>query len=267
MGHRNTQFTDHRIDAEIDQQGHSHLHPEPCIFYGSVANFPQPNFNFHHVPERYDGALLYGMPQLNSVQPRHPATNLDLAIAAPSGHYNPYVGPTSGPRDFPVQVNHGAHDHLSLSSSHRIAGIPTDNYGRNIPYMDSMRGAFKRKNAEGAPWIYQYHNAPAGPSSSVASVNAMPTESDVTLMDSVSFPRHEYGGNDPTSSMIDTGAQISVRNNSHLIPANFVAPPVQLPGNPWLDMHFGANNGDIGTYTWAHAPLPYAQGNYVGRGL
>ncbi|KAI3466076.1 hypothetical protein Pfo_022739 [Paulownia fortunei] len=281
MGHRNTQFSGHMIDMETDQQGHSRLPPEPCIFYGSAVNFPQPNihsmvpapgnhcnFNIHHMPERHDSALFYGMP--NVVQPQHPATNLDLAIAAPSGHYNPYLAPPSGIRDFPIQVNHGAHDQLSLSSAHRIVGIPTDIYGRNVSYMDSIRGSFKRKTAEGTPGNYQYHNPSAGPSSSVAPVTAMPAESEITLMDVASFLPPEYGSNDPTS-MVETGSQRSMRNRpgimgpesvlahntSHLIQGNFVAPPVQLPGNPWLDMHFGANNGDVGTFAWTHAPLPY----------
>ncbi|KAK6132812.1 hypothetical protein DH2020_033455 [Rehmannia glutinosa] len=211
------------IDMEADQQGR--LHPEPCIFYGSVPNFPQPNihpvvpaagnhcnFNFHHMPERRDGALFYGMPQ-------HPATNLDLAIAPPSGHYNPYMAP------------------------HLLLEISLFSYGRSIPYMDT----FKRKNAEGIPGNFQYHNPSAGPSSS-----AMPSES-------------EYGGNDPTS-MVESGSQVSMRNRPgfmgpDLVQGNFVAPPVGLPGNPWLDVHFGANNGDVGSFGWTHAPLPYVHGN------
>ncbi|KAH6835484.1 hypothetical protein C2S53_003192 [Perilla frutescens var. hirtella] len=280
MGHRNTQFTGHMTDMETDQQGHSHLHPEPCIFYGNIASFPHPsfhsmvpapgnqgNFNFHHMPERHDSGLFYGMPQFNGPQHQHPAPNLDLAIAAPSGHYNPYMAPPSGIRDFPVQVNHGTHDQLSLSSSHRVVGIPTDTYTRTIPYMDSIRASFKRKNAEGASGSYQYHNAPAGPSSSVAPVTAMTAESDVNLLDPPSFLPPEYGGNDPTL-MVESGSQRSARNRlrmvghesvmahntGQLIQGNFAAPPVQLPGNPWLDMHFGTNNGDIGTFAWAHAP-------------
>ncbi|KAK6132784.1 hypothetical protein DH2020_033462 [Rehmannia glutinosa] len=192
MGHRSTQFTGHMIDMEADLQGR--LHPEPCIFYGSVPNFPQPNI--------------------------HP------------------VVPAAG--------NHcqsRARDQLSLSSTHGIVGIPTDSYGRNIPYMDT----FKRKNAEGIPGNFQYHNPSAGPSSS-----AMPSES-------------EYGGNDPTS-MVESGSQVSMRNRPgfmgpDLVQGNFVAPPVGLPGNPWLDVHFGANNGDVGSFGWTHAPLPYVHGN------
>lgn len=286
MGHRNTQFTGHMIDMETDQQGHSHLHPEPCVFYGSLANFPHPNysvvpapgnqcnFNFHHMPERHDSALFYGMPQLNGAQHQHPTPNLDLAIAAPSGHYNPYLAPPSGIRDFPVQFNHGTRDQLSLSSTHRIVGIPTDTYSRSIPYMDSIRASFKRKNAEGASGSYQYHNASAGPSSSVTPVTPMTVESDITLLDAASHLPPEYGGNDPTL-MVESGTQRSgrnrphmighesvlVHNTGHLIQGNFAAPPVQLPGNPWLDMQFGANNGDIGTFAWAHAPLHYAHGN------
>ncbi|KAL0301213.1 UNVERIFIED_CONTAM: putative E3 ubiquitin-protein ligase ZFP1 [Sesamum radiatum] len=287
MGHRNTQFTGHMIDMETDQQGHSHLHPEPCIFYRSAANFPQPNihsvvpaqgnqcnFNFHHMPERHDNGLFYGVPHLNSVQPQHPATNLELAVAAPSGHYNPYLAPPSGIRDFPVQVNHGANDQLSLSSTHRFVGIPTDSYGRSLPYMDTIRGSFKRKNAEGFPGSYVYHNASAGPSSSIAPVTATPAESDITLTDAASFLPPEYGG-DNLTPVVESSSHRSVRNRpgmigpesivahnaTHLIQGTYVAPPVQLPGNPWLDMHLGANNGEIGHFAWPHAPLPYMHAN------
>ncbi|KAL0406762.1 UNVERIFIED_CONTAM: putative E3 ubiquitin-protein ligase ZFP1 [Sesamum latifolium] len=287
MGHRNTQFTGHMIDMETDQQGHSHLHPEPCIFYRSAANFPQPNihpvvpaqgnqcnFNFHHMPERHDNGLFYGVPHLNNVQPQHPATNLELAVAAPSGHYNPYLAPPSGIRDFPVQVNHGANDQLSLSSTHRFVGIPTDSYGRSLPYMDAIRGSFKRKNAEGFPGNYVYHNASAGPSSSIAPVTATPAESDITLTDAASFLPPEYGG-DNLTPVVESSSHRSVRNRpgmigpesivahnaTHLIQGTYVAPPVQLPGNPWLDMHLGANNGEIGHFAWPHAPLPYMHAN------
>ncbi|KAL7103674.1 hypothetical protein ACP275_08G194400 [Erythranthe tilingii] len=94
----------------------------------------------------------------------------------------------------------------------------------------SMVGVpFKRKNADVAahPWIYPYYNnaSVVGPSSSV--------ESDVALMD----------------------------NSRMMVQGCFVAPPHQLPGNnnPWLDMHFASNNGDVGNFAWAHPPLPYVQ--------
>ncbi|KAG8386373.1 hypothetical protein BUALT_Bualt03G0142100 [Buddleja alternifolia] len=249
MGHRNTQFTGHMIDSETDPHGHSHLRPEPCIFYGSVSNYAQPNmhpmvptpanqcnFNFHPLQEHHESTLFYGMPQYNTGPPQHPPSNLDLAVASSSGHYNPYLAPQSGLRDFPVQVNHGARDQLSVSATHRIVGIP------NIPYMDGVGGPFKRKNAEGGPASYQYHYASAGPSSSVAPINARPAESDITVMDAASFLPHDYGG------------------NSNLIQGNYVPPPIsQLHGNPWSDMHFAANNGDISTFAWTQAPnLPYA---------
>ncbi|KAG6424482.1 hypothetical protein SASPL_114900 [Salvia splendens] len=274
MGHRNTQFTGHITDMETDQQGHN---PEPCIFYGSIANFPhhsfhsmvpapgnQGNFNFHHIPERHDSTLFYGMPQLNGPQRQHPAPNLDLAIAAPSGHYHPFMAPPSGIRDFPVQVNHGTHDQLSFS---RVVGIPTDTYSSSIAYMDSMRASLKRKNAEGASGSYHYHNASAGPSSSVAAGAPMVVESNITLIDPTSFLVPNYGSNDSTLA-VESGSQRSARNRlrmvghesvvthngGHLIQGNFAAPA----GNPWLDIHYGANNGDVGTFTWAHAPLHYA---------
>ncbi|KAL0306551.1 UNVERIFIED_CONTAM: putative E3 ubiquitin-protein ligase ZFP1 [Sesamum radiatum] len=289
MGHRNIQFTGHMIDMETDQQGHSLLHPDPCIFYGNVANFPQPNvhlvvpapgnqcnFNFHPMPDRHDGALFYGMPPYNAIQPQHQAANLDLAVAAPSGHFNPYLAPPSGIRDFPVQVNHGGRDRLTLSTTQAIIGIPTDSYCRNIPYIDGVRGSFKRKNAEGTCSSFQFQNASAGTSSSVGPITARPAELDST-QNAASFLPPEYGQNDP-AVIVESGSLRSTRdrtgmigsesvlahNASHLIQGNFVAPPVPLPGNPWLDMHFSANNGDIGTFAWVPAPnLPHVHAGFL----
>ncbi|PIN16023.1 hypothetical protein CDL12_11319 [Handroanthus impetiginosus] len=232
MGQRNIQFNSHMIDLETDHQGRNNLHPEPCIFYRNVANFPQPsihsvvpppgnpcNFNLNHLQEQHDGTLIYGMQQLNGVPP-HPTTNRDLAVAPSSGHYNPYLA-------------------------------PSDSYGRNMPYMDAIRGSFKGKFTEGAS---------AGPSSSVRPVTSMSAESGVTVMDAASFLPSEYGANDPTS-MVESGSHRSMRNRpgvigpesilahnaSHLIQGNYVVPPIPLPSNPWLDMHFGVT----------HSPLPY----------
>ncbi|KAL3818685.1 hypothetical protein ACJIZ3_004590 [Penstemon smallii] len=218
MGHRNTQFSGHKIEMETDQQGQSHLHPQPCFFYGNVANIPQPNFhsvvpapvnqgffNLHHMPEQHDNALFYG-PQYNALQPQHP-----------SSHYSPYLAPLSS-----VQVNQVAHD---------------------------IRGSFKRKNAEGAFANNQYHTALAGPSS-LASMIARPVESHIGQMELTV----ESG---PLRSVRNRPAVIE-HNPSHLIQGNYVGPPVQFPGNPSLDVHFGVNNGDNGTYAWSQAPnLPY----------
>ncbi|KAL2483577.1 RING/U-box superfamily protein [Forsythia ovata] len=281
--HRNTQFIGHMIDLETNLQGPSHLHPEPCVFYGTASNFPQPNihsivpapgnpcnFNYQHIPEHHDSALFYGVTQYNAVQHQPPASNLDLAVAAPSGHYNPYVAPPSGIRDFHVPVNHGAHDQLSLSSTHRTVGNPTESYRRIIPYSDGVRDSFKRKNAEGVPGNYYYHNALAGPSSFAAPVTSRPTESDAAA-----FLLPEFAGNDLTST-VESGSHRSTsnrpglvgpesvlaHNTNHLIQGNHVAQPVQFPGNPWLDMRF--TSGDNGT-CWNQAlNSPYVNANING---
>ncbi|XP_022846157.1 probable E3 ubiquitin-protein ligase ZFP1 isoform X3 [Olea europaea var. sylvestris] len=230
MGHQNTHYSGHSIDLETDQQGQGHLHPKPGLFNGSVAKFPQTsvhtvipppgnacNFNIHHMPEHHDVALFYGMMQYNGVQHQdqhpHPSSNLDLVVGAPSRHYNPYMVPPSGIIDFPLPMNYGAHDHLSLSGTQGIVGIPTDSFGRNIPYMDGVRGSFKRKNDEGLPVNYQYHNASAGSSSSVAPTR--PVGSDTIITGAASFLPPECATNDSTS-MIESGPHRSVRNR----PAN-----------------------------------------------
>ncbi|KAL2496390.1 RING/U-box superfamily protein [Forsythia ovata] len=258
MGHRSTQST-----------GHSHLHPEPCIYYGSATNFAQPNvhsvipdlgttsnFNVYRMPEPHDSTLFYGMAQYNGAQLQHPVSNLNLAVAAPSVPYNPYIAPPSGIRDISVPVNHGAHNQLSLTSTHGTVGIPTVSYGSNIAYMDGVRGSFNRKNDEGFPINYQYHNASAGSSSSVAPMTARPAERDVDSMNGTSFRPPEYGGNEPTTSMVENESQRSARNrsgiilpesilannSSHLIQGSYFTLPVQAPG----------------TFVWTQAPsIPY----------
>ncbi|XP_073124756.1 probable E3 ubiquitin-protein ligase ZFP1 isoform X2 [Henckelia pumila] len=287
MGHRNTQFTGHVIDLEIYPQGHNHLHPKPCIFYGSVANYPHHNihpvaaptignrlnFNHHHLPE-HQGGTFYGMPQYDGIPPQRPVVNLDLSVSvSSSSHYNPYLAPPpTGIRDFPVQINHGTFDQFSPLSSQRIVRVPTDSYGRNMPYMDGVGGSFKRNNVEGPPANYQYRNVLADSSSFVVPMTARPAESDVTSTDATSFAPPEYGGNDPTS-MVESGSHqntrnipdFQVHNAGPMILGNYVAPSVPLPGNPWFDMHFGANGGDICTFPWAQAPeLPFVRANING---
>ncbi|CAA3024149.1 probable E3 ubiquitin- ligase ZFP1 isoform X1 [Olea europaea subsp. europaea] len=293
MGHQNTHYSGHSIDLETDQQGQGHLHPKPGLFNGSVAKFPQTsvhtvipppgnacNFKIHHMPEHHDVALFYGMMQYNGVQHQdqhpHPSSNLDLAVGAPSRHYNLYMVPPSGIIDFPLPMNYGAHDHLSLSGTQGIVGIPTDSFGRNILYMDGVRGSFKRKNDEGLPVNYQYHNASAGSSSSVAPTR--PVGSDTIITGAASFLPPECATNDSTS-MIESGSHRSVRNRpgmigsesimaqntGNLIQGNYVTQPVHLPGNPWLDVHFNANNGDNGPFAWNQTPtLHYMHANVNG---
>ncbi|CAI9787726.1 unnamed protein product [Fraxinus pennsylvanica] len=230
------------------------------------------NFNYQHIPDHHDGALFYGVTQYNAVHQQPPASNLDLTVAAPSGHYNPYV-PPSGFRDFPVPVNHGVHDQLSLSSTHRTVGIPTDNYRRIIPYADGVGGSFKRKNAEDFPGNYYYHNALVGLSSFVSPVTSRPTESVPT-----SFLPPEYAGDDPTS-MVEGGSHRSLSNrpesalarNPNHFQGNHVAQSVQFLCNPWLNMHF--NCGDNGTcwnqalnspYVHANVNGPYVEAGNIG---
>lgn len=285
MGHRNIQFMRHMIDLEAGQ-GPGQRHPDPCIFYASVPNFPQPNlqpfvpapgsqcnFNIHHIAERHDNAVFYSMIPYNGVLPQYPVASLDLAVTAPSSHYNPYLAPLFGTRDFPVQVNHGALDQFPLSTTHGIVGIPTDSYCGNIPCMDGVRGSVKGKTSEGAH-IHQHQNVSSGLSSSVAPTTARSAESDITQASGSSYLPPEYGGNDP-ASIVEHGSLASVRNRdsmvgmqfvqaNHVIQGNYIAPSFQLLGNPWMDSNFGANNGDIGSFAWSHSRnLPYGHGNCV----
>ncbi|KAK6134538.1 hypothetical protein DH2020_031708 [Rehmannia glutinosa] len=86
---------------------------------------------------------------------------------------------------------------------------------------------------------------------------ARPTEPDISQTNAASFMPTEYAGNDPASA-VEIGSLRSVRNRAGIIQGNYVAPPVLLPGNPWLDMNYGAHNGDVGALAWTRPPnLPY----------
>ncbi|CAK9135286.1 unnamed protein product [Ilex paraguariensis] len=287
MGQRNMVYANQIIDLEMDQQGNGHLHPEPGVLYGSIANVLPPNIHMvlpapantinwdvHRLPAHRDSALFYGMPQYNNVQHHQPAANLDLAVATASNHYAPHMDPPSGTRVFPIPLNHGSHDQFPFSSNHGIIGVSADSYGRNSHFVDGLRGSFKRKNAEGIPGNFQFRNASAGSSSAVAPMNARPLESDVTLMDAASFALPEYGEND-MSSAIEVGSHRSLRNRSvatgldsvmahttnHIIQGNYQGQPFQTAHTPWVDPQFGRNGGDSGTFTWSQAPtLPYLHG-------
>ncbi|CAI9088737.1 OLC1v1023158C1 [Oldenlandia corymbosa var. corymbosa] len=269
MGQRNM----HMVELEPDRRGQDYIHPEPCIFYGAMTNFPQPslhavvpgpvnagNFNLHHLPEHHDGSLFYNLPQYN----QYPGANLDPTIGSSSIPYNPYMAPPCAPRDFPIQVSHGTSDPLCYPSGHVMVGVPTDGYGRANPYLDSIRGSFKRKTAEGLPRNVQHSDALEGSSSSVATVSARPLESDATPTDAVP---PELRGNE-TSSVTESGPNRSLRNRSnvigpesvmarspnHSVQPNFVGQPYPVPGTPWLGV-------DINSFPWNQAStLPYIHG-------
>nr|XP_016452498.1 PREDICTED: probable E3 ubiquitin-protein ligase HIP1 isoform X2 [Nicotiana tabacum] len=209
MGQRSMSYNNQIIDLEADQRSQEYIRPEPCVLYRSFIAFPHPNvhtivsalgnsanFYLHHLPDPREGGLRYGMSSSNGVQPRHPATNVDTAIATSSNHYNPSVAAPSASTDVPDPVNHGLHDQRPFSSTHGILGISAHSFGRNDPYMDSVRGSVKQKN----------HSALAGPNTSVIPVITRARESDVSLTDTVSFP--PYGGNGSSSS-IEDGVQRS----------------------------------------------------------
>ncbi|CAA2989432.1 probable E3 ubiquitin- ligase HIP1 [Olea europaea subsp. europaea] len=245
--------------------GHSHLHPEPFIYCGSVPNFPQPhvqsvipdpgnvsNFNLYRTPEPHGSSLFYSMTYYNGAQHQHPVSNLNVAVAASTILYYPHIAPLSGISDISVPVNHGAHNQLSHASTHRISSIPTVSYGSNIAYMDGVRGSLNRKNCEEIPVNYQHHNAAVGSSSSVAPTAARPAERDIASMNGPSFQPPELGGNESMTSIVENEFQrssrnrsnmilpefVMVNNGSHLIRGSYFPLPVQVPG----------------TFVWTQAP-------------
>ncbi|KAL6999581.1 RING-type E3 ubiquitin transferase [Sarracenia purpurea var. burkii] len=290
MGQRNMMCTNQMIDLELDQQAQSHFHLEPCVLFGNVANFPQPNihtilptpgstanFDIHHLPDSHGNGLLYGMTTYNGFQNHHhPSRNLDFGVATSSNYYNPFMNP-SGSRVFPLLINQGSHDQLPSSSNGGIVGVPTDDYRRNNHFMDDVRPSFKRKNAEGIPGSFQYSNASTGSSSVIAPLSTRPGEPEVTMMDASSFPLHEYGGND-IPSLTEVGSRISMstrsgaigpdpHNANYLIQGNYPGQAFQTSSSHWLDQQFSNNGGDGGTLTWSQAPaITYLHGSSVNGG-
>ncbi|KAK9269127.1 hypothetical protein L1049_000896 [Liquidambar formosana] len=271
MGARNMLCSSQMIDFQMDQQGQSHLHPDPCLIMGSMTSFPHPNIhsilpppgnttnlNVQHLPEHYDSGIFYGMTPYNGVQNHHPATNLDLGVAAVSNYYNPYIAPSSGARVFPISLNHGSSEQLPSSSNHGVIGVPTDEYGRSNYFMNDARGSCKRKNAEGIAGNFQHFNAPASSGSAFAPLNTRHLEPGVAVMDAESFSLIQYGGNG-IPQIMEGGSHRSVRNRSgaigvqsvlaynhnHLVQGNYMGQPFQPTSSPWLDQPLSSNSGSM----------------------
>lgn len=248
---------------EMDQQGQVHLHPEPCVIYGSTTNFPQHNINTilpphpHHPPEHHS----YGMNPYNGVQHHYLAGN----VATSSNHYNMHMTPSSGTRVFPgptSQGPHGPHDQLPFASSYGINETSADSYRRDGQFVDGVGGIFKRKNAEGIPGNLQYC-----PTSSVASMSGRPLESDAILMDGASSSAmdvgsHRRGRNISGGIGVDS---VLPHNTNRMVHGNHVGQPFQTAGTPWLNQHFTSNGGDMSPLSWNNPPsLPYLHGNING---
>lgn len=261
----------------------------------NVANFPHTNmhtmlsapgnssnFDVRILSDHYDGsAILYGNGQYNGPHHRHPAPSLDPCVASGTNIYNPYLTPSPGSRGFPVSINHGSSDQFPSSSNHGVIGVSADIRDNHF-IMDGVRGAGKRKNAEGIQGHGQHINGLASSSSSVPPFNTRHLESGVSMIDSASFVQPQYRGNNAPSimelghSIVELGSHRSVRNRSgavgldsvlahnhnHLVQGNFIVHPLPS-GNPWVDQQSGNNGRDGGTLAWNHGPpLPYLHGIY-----
>ncbi|KAG9150013.1 hypothetical protein Leryth_010064 [Lithospermum erythrorhizon] len=286
MGQRNMQYNSNMTDLETDQRCPEYLHHQPCVFYGSIPNFPQssqhpvipaPSNMLHHPPEHHDNALFFGIPQHNGFHYQQPASNVDRPPVPSPTQYFPYMAPPSASRDLPVPVNHGARDQFPFSNMPRVIGIPTESYGRSFPYMDDGQGSSKRKNFEGIPGVYSCHDASAASSSSVAPMGVWPVEPDVTMMDMTNFAPPDYRGNE-TSATIDNeshrgnrsvfvGAESSMmaHNANYSVQGSYAAQHYQLPGNPWVGVQPLSNiSGDNETLAWNHQPPLPIQRNISG---
>ncbi|KDP36261.1 hypothetical protein JCGZ_09826 [Jatropha curcas] len=275
MGQRNMLCASQMIDLEMDRQGQGYLHPEPCILLGGITNFQQSDMttmvtgagntttlDAHHLPEHYDSAVFYGMPQYHGMQhyPPHHAPNIDLQVATASNFYVPYLAPSSG-----IPLSHGSCDHLSSSSSYGVIGVSPDEYGANSHFMDNARGSYKRKTAEGSSGNFQYFNPSASSSSSVTPLNTRHPDG-VAMMDAASFTPQYRGNSAP--SIREVGSHRSVRNRlgatgidpglghnqNHFIQGNYMAQPFPPAGSLWLDQQLSNNSSDAGASSWTQNP-------------
>ncbi|KAJ6770221.1 hypothetical protein OIU79_020960, partial [Salix purpurea] len=288
MGQRNMLCTNQMIDLEMDQQSQGYLHPEPCILLGGVTNFRPSDIptmvavsgntinRDAHLVDHYDGAMFYGMPQYHGLHP-HPqyhGPNLDLSVATAPNFYVPCMTTSSG-----IPTTHGSCDQLLSSNNYGVIGVSAGEYGTNSLFMDNARGSFKRKNAEGNLGNFQYPNALASSSSSVAPMNTRHPEG-VAVMDATSFTPPHYQGSS-ASSIRDVGSQRSVRNRlgaagldpalahnpNHFIQGNYLGQPYQPSGSLWLDQHLSNSAADAGTSGWTQTPsIPYMHGNNLNGG-
>ncbi|XP_043688955.1 probable E3 ubiquitin-protein ligase ZFP1 [Telopea speciosissima] len=297
MGQRNMLCTSQMFDTEIHQLGQHPLHPEPCVFLGNVADFPRSNIypvlSASGNTSNIDNGMFYRA-QYNGPQHHYPMANLDFGGVPASNFYDPYMIPSSGSRMFPIPLNHGPTDRLPSSSNHGVIGVSLGEYERNNHLMDDVRGAFKRKNAEGFPGNSQYANGSTS-SSSLSSGTSLSTglphweqqfESGAAMLDIASFPPPEFGGNgvlpiteggqqgivrsrsNPIGLQLDSTLLLDstlVHNHHHLIQGNFIRQSFQ-PGacDTLVEQQFGSNGRDGGTSTWNYAPtFPYLNGRSV----
>ncbi|KAF8413804.1 hypothetical protein HHK36_001797 [Tetracentron sinense] len=291
MGQRNMLCTTQMLDLNLDLPVQNHLHPEPFMLLGNIADFPHRNVNavlsasgngsnldLNRSPERHDNNIFYAT-QYNGLHHHHPVANLESGVAAASNFYNPYMIPPSGSRMCSIPLNHG--------SSYQLAG--TDEYERNNHFMDGVRGSCKRKSAEGIPGNYQYVNSSASSSSSSSGTplntrlqhREESLESGVPLLDAAAFGQPEYRGHSIVS--ITDGHQRSVRSrssaiglpdsawahnhNHHLVQGNYMGQSFHSASHAWVDQQLGSNGGEGGTSTLNYAPaLPYSQESNVSGG-
>ncbi|KAK6946666.1 Zinc finger, RING-type [Dillenia turbinata] len=296
MGQRTVSCSSQLTDLGMSQPGEGHLHPEPCMFLGSAANYPQPNIyspfpassnaanhGFHQLPENHINAIFYGMPPYNGVQQRHPSANLNLGVGIPPNFYDPYMAVPSGAGVFPLPPNHVSSCQLPPSSNYGVIGLSADEYGRNNQFMDGFRGSCKRKNFEGVPGYSHQLTAAGSSTSSVAPINTRHFEAGVTaVMASTPFPVPQYRGMGNPSNM-EAGSHRSVRNRSgatgldpfpahnhnYMVQGNYGGHSLQPVGSPRLDQQLSCNRGAGGTLVWSQAPaIPYIhESNFNGASM
>ncbi|CAO2835982.1 unnamed protein product [Amaranthus hypochondriacus] len=241
------------LDSANGQQVQNHLHPEPYILLGSTSNFVQShanqvlpptvsvnNYDIHHLPEHVVRPAFYAMTQYTPLT--HPATNQhDL--------FNVHMDLSSGPRVFPVPLNHRVVDHLPSSS----------NYGGNVFCSnEGARELSKRKSTEGSLGNFQHFGVSAGPSSSAATPMAS-YHFHYGLASDAPAPVPDYRGH---------GLHMA-QNRNHYFQGDIGAQsfhPSNIAGLPWNGppsfSYFQGNNIHGGSTSFLHSP-PVQHHNFL----
>ncbi|KAH1218383.1 putative E3 ubiquitin-protein ligase ZFP1 [Glycine max] len=261
---------DEMVDSEMDQQIEDYQHSEPDILSRGTTSISQPNNNHamvgesenttnadsHFLPDAYDNARVYGVPQYNGIQPPH---NLDTGVPVATNLYYSSINPPSSTGVFHPPQSHRAIEQLPGSNTFEVAGGSSNNFGRSSSFMNDARGPHKRKIPKGIRGNSQDFNASSS-SSSTAPPNARHAN-DVAIMDNTQFHIRSLVEVGPHGSEWSRpNESIMVHDHNHLIHGNYLGQHFPPIAPPWLFQQLNSNNNDGHATPWNQSlPMPCVQ--------
>ncbi|XP_019709758.1 probable E3 ubiquitin-protein ligase ZFP1 isoform X2 [Elaeis guineensis] len=292
MGHRNTICTHQMLHLEAEP-GYSQLHPDHYILQGHILDYASQNIHLalsasgnaayldcHQFLDHPNGSIYHGN-QYSNTQNCHPVPNLDVGAVAWTNIYSHCTLPSSSS----VRQNIGSANQPPPFINHQAIGINVDEYGRSNHFSQSVRGFYKRKNAEAIRGNFYRANASA--SSNLSSISLSqnsrqthweePYGSGVNMLDSTTSNSSDYQFNRTLPSM--EGSVRSVRNRSssfsiqpefafehhfnYLLPGNYMGQSYHPASNAWVAQ--AANNiPNGGSSNWNYT---YTMPNLHGRSV